>query len=87
MSATASKWTTASIAIVLSLVGSIVGASWGAGQYAASVTEARQAIADHETRIRAVEKQAESAATDLRWIRIYLERAAKANGVKVDDID
>lgn len=83
MSAKATKWTVAGIALILSLAGSVIGASWGAGQYAAAVSNAQRAIADHENRIRTVEAQSQSTAADIRWIRLYLEKAA-ANGVQLD---
>lgn len=84
MSVKASRFTLASLAIVVALVGSFVGSVWGAAIYAEKVDALRQAQADHEIRLRLVEKQVDGMSSDIRWIRMHIERVAKANGVLLD---
>jgi len=84
MSNRASKITVGAVALVMTVLGSVVGAAWGAAMYAGKIDRSFVSIVDHENRLRIVEAQAQGMAADLQWIRRYLETVASANGATID---
>lgn len=72
------RWTLGAIAVLVTWSLTVVGAVWAASADRAVMwgqirSQAAQ-TADHELRLRSVEKQAEQIAADVRWIRQTLEK-------------
>ena len=66
------------IAVLVTWSLTVIGAVWAASAERADVLhelrEQRNTVADHEARLRALEKQANEVAADVRWIRQTLEK-------------
>ena len=66
------------IAVLVTWSLTVIGAVWAASAERTDVLhelrEQRNAVTDHEARLRALEKQASEVAADVRWIRQTLEK-------------
>lgn len=66
-------------AIIVGWLLTIIGAAWAmSADRTATVGRIEQAanvLSDHETRLRVIETQTERMATDVKWIRGYLEKS------------
>ena len=66
------------IAVLVTWSLTVIGAVWAASAERADVLhelrEQRNVAADHEARLRALERQASEVAADVRWIRQTLEK-------------
>jgi len=66
------------IAVLVTWSLTVIGAVWAVSGERADVLhelrEQRNAVVDHEARLRALEKQASEVAADVRWIRQTLEK-------------
>ena len=69
------------IAVLVTWSLTVIGAVWAASAERADVLhdlrEQRNTVADHEARLRALEKQTSEIAADVRWIRQTLEQQRK----------
>lgn len=68
----------AAISLAITVVSTIAGITWAFGSAQSLTTETLRNqgvhIADHETRIRNLERTSEQVASDIRWIRQTMER-------------
>ena len=69
------------VAILVTWALTIIGAVWAASadrtSIATNVTANAQQLADHEARVRVLEKQTAQIASDVRWIRQAMESDGK----------